>query len=122
MTDIPRGLYQSVITEALVERIKTLESKLFAQFVDLHHAEVADRVAMHLARVVERAINSIDDNRRVTDGIMLTRQLISTIVENTRADLLSEQPIGAGQLLSAVLTVQPDGRPEDLGEPLIPLL
>jgi superfamily II DNA or RNA helicase/HKD family nuclease len=122
MTEIPRGLYQSLITEALVERLRTLESKLFAQCVELHHAEVADRIAMHLARVIERAINSIDDNRRVTDGIMLTRQLISTIVENTRADLLSEQPISSGQLLSAVLTVQPDGRPENLGAPLIPLL
>jgi superfamily II DNA or RNA helicase/HKD family nuclease len=122
MTEIPRGLYQSLITEALVERIRTLESKLFARCVELHHAEVADRIATHLARVIERAINSIEDNRRVTDGIMLTRQLISTIVENTRADLLSEQPIGSGQLLSAVLSVQPDGRPENLGEPLIPLL
>ncbi|HEX3432337.1 MAG TPA: DUF3427 domain-containing protein [Rhizomicrobium sp.] len=122
LSEIPRGLYQSLITEALVERIRTLESTLVTQYVELNHAEVADRVATHLARVLERAINSIDDHRRVADGIMLTRQLISTIVERTREEFRSEQPITSGQLLTAVLKVQLDGRPEKLGEPLIPLL
>src|SRR5439155_21207063 len=47
---------------------------------------------------------------------------VSAIVKNTRADLLSERPASLGQFLSAVLAIQPDGRPENLSEPLIPLL
>ena len=122
MSKISRGLYQSLLTESLKKEIDALQSSLRAQYVDLHHSEVADRIGMHLSHVVERAIESVEDGRRVSDGIALARDLISKIVDNTGADLLSERPSVPGQFLRAVLAVQPDSRPEGLSEPLIPLL
>ncbi len=122
MTRTPRGLYQSLITESLRDEISTLATNLHARYTDLHHSEVADRIAMHLSQVIERAIESIEDGRRVADGIALARELIARMVEDTKADLLSERPAVPGQFLTAILNVQPDGRPEGLSEPLIPLL
>ncbi len=122
MSKLHRGIYYSIVTEALAGEIHTLEHSLRARYADLHHSDVADRIAMHLARVLERAIQNIDDEFRVSAGIALARQLISAIVEDTNADLLFEQPASSAQFLSAVLAIQPDGRPEDLSEPLIPLV
>jgi superfamily II DNA or RNA helicase/HKD family nuclease len=122
MSRISRGLYQSLITEALKSEIAALQNNLHARFTDLHHSDVADRIAMHLSLVIERAIENIEDGRRVSEGIALARQMIARIVEETRADVLSERPAVPGQFLTGVLAVQPDGRPEALSEPLIPLL
>jgi len=119
MSRISRGLYQSLITEALAKEIGSLETNLHARYGDLHYSEVADRLAMHVSHVIARAVESIEDGRRVGDGIALARELISRIVETTAADLLSERPAIPGQFLTGVLAIQPDGRPEGLSEPLI---
>ncbi len=122
MVRIPRGLYQLLITESLQERLTLLEAHLNSQSEALHHAEAADRLSMHLARVLEQAIDAIDEEVRVSAGTTLVRELIALAVKETSADLLSERPTIPGQFLSAVLAIQPDGRPEVLVEPLIPLL
>lgn len=122
MSTITRGLYQSLVTEALKGAMEKLDGKLHARYGDLHHSEVADRIAMHISHVVECAIDTIEEGRRVSDGIALARELISRMVEDTSADLLTEQPSVPGQFLTAILAVQPDGQPEDLSEPLIPLV
>ena len=77
---------------------------------------------MHVSHIIARAVESIEDGRRVGDGIALARELISQIVETTKADLLSERPAIPAQFLTGVLAIQPDGLPEGLSEPLIPLL
>jgi superfamily II DNA or RNA helicase/HKD family nuclease len=122
MSRISRGLYQSLITEALAKELESLETNLRARYSDLHYSEVADRLAMHLSNTIARAIESIEDGRRVGDGIALARELITRLDESTNGDLLSELPTLAGQFLTGVLAIQPDGRPEGLSEPLIPLL
>lgn len=122
MTRLRRGLYQSLVTESLKADLDALESNLRARYADLHHADIADRIAAHISRIVERAINAIAEGQRVTDAVALARELIERIVEATDADLLSEQPSTPGQYLTGILTVQPDGRPEAVSEPLIPLL
>lgn len=122
MTRLRRGLYQSLITESIKADINALESNLRARYADLHHAEVADRIAAHISRVVERAINAIAEGQRVTQAVGLARELVEKIVQAADADLLSEQPSTPGQYLTGILAVQPDGRPEVVGEPLIPLL
>ena len=122
MSRISRGLYQSLITEAFAKEIASLETNLHARYADLHYSEVADRLAMHVSHIIARAVESIEDGRRVGDGIALARELISQIVETTKADLLSERPAIPAQFLTGVLAIQPDGLPEGLSEPLIPLL
>jgi superfamily II DNA or RNA helicase/HKD family nuclease len=121
--DHERGLYETLITEALADQLGELDSRFEARKSELHEAEAADRLALHLSRVVERAIAFIDKSQRVERGTTLARQLVSLIVEATGADALThERPISPAQLLRSVLGKLPDGRTEAIPEPLIPLL
>ena len=118
-----RGLYETLITEALEEQLGSLGDRLDACRSELHEAEAADRLALHLSRVVERAIASLDKNQRVARGTDLARQLVNVIVEATTADTLGpERPVSPANVLRSVVGKLPDGRFEAIPTPLIPLL
>jgi superfamily II DNA or RNA helicase/HKD family nuclease len=118
-----RGLYERLITEALEEQLGALDDRLEARRSELHEAEAADRLALHLSRVVERAIASLDRNERVAQGTALARQLVSVIIEATGAKTLGlERPVSPAHVLRGVVGKLPDGRPETIPAPLIPLL
>ena len=118
-----RGLYETLITEVLEEQLGALGDRLEARRSELHEAEAADRLALHLSRVVERAIASLDKSERVAQGIALARQLVNVIVEATAANALgAERPISPANVLRSVIGKLPDGRPEAIPMPLIPLL
>jgi hypothetical protein len=118
-----RGLYETLITEALDERLRDLGEGLDARRRDLRAAEAADRVALHLARVVRRAIASVDDDQRVAVSIALARNLIAeTDAAIGNSGSIREQLLEAGEVLHAVTKRLPDGKLEAIPEPLIPLL
>lgn len=122
MTKLSQGLYYALLTEALQEELRKLDPDLIARGT-LHHAEVADRIAMHVARIVERAISGISDSDRVAGGVELARSLIASTVQQTEdEDLRIETLAAPGEFLSAIHGRLPDGRPRVLKEPLIPLL
>jgi HKD family nuclease len=54
-------------------------------------------------------------------GIEVARDLIARLAEVLKSDI-SESPIEPGEVLHAILERRPDGRPERVAEPLIPLL
>lgn len=117
-----RGLYETLITEALAAELGRLDG-LEVQRAQLHEAEAADRIALHLGRIVERAVEAIDSKNRVRVGISLARELVSAIVRETKADFLeSERPHESAEVLRGVLGRLPDGRSEKVPEPLTPLL
>lgn len=118
-----RGLYETLITEALEEQLGALGDRLEARRSGLHEAEAADRLALHLSRVVERAIASLDRNERVARGTELARQLVDVIVDATAANSLgTERPVSPANILRSVVGRLPDGRPEAIPSPIIPLL
>jgi superfamily II DNA or RNA helicase/HKD family nuclease len=118
-----RGLYERLITEALEEQLGTLGDRLEARRSELHEEEAADRLALHLARVVERAIASLDRSERVAQGTALARQLVDVIIEATAANTLGpERPVSSASVLRGVVGKLPDGRSETIPAPLIPLL
>ncbi|OWU65951.1 MAG: helicase [Armatimonadetes bacterium Cent15-Ar3] len=122
MTNLSQGLYYALLTEALQEELRRLDPSFISRGT-LHHADVADRIAMHVARVVERAISGISDSERVAGGVELARTLIASAIQQTNdEDLRTENPIPPGEFLSAIHGTLPDGRPNVLKEPLIPLL
>lgn len=121
-----RGLYESLITEALEAQLGALGERLHALRSDLHEAEAADRIALHLSRVLERAIDSLDKKERVALGTALARQLVDVIVgaisEKAAVALRTERPVDPGNVLRSILGKSPDGRPDAIAAPLIPLL
>jgi superfamily II DNA or RNA helicase len=118
-----RGLYEVLITEALEEQLSYLGSNLEAIRGGLQAPEAADRIALHLARVVERAIATIDESERTAVGIDLARRLIDMIRTLPSAGALAtERPVQLGEVLRCVVGHLPDGRPEVIASPMIPLL
>lgn len=126
MPPLPRGLHEALLTEALAARLDTLAtsgSPLTAHRSPLHEAEAADRLALHLSRVLERALSALERKDRVALGTALVRQLIDVIVGATETDtLLPERPLQPGEVLRSLLGRLPDGSAELVAEPLIPLL
>jgi superfamily II DNA or RNA helicase/HKD family nuclease len=123
MTNSDRGLYEVLITEALERRLGSLDVGLAANRDSLRSSEAADRIALHLARVVERAIEAIDESERASVGVDLARRLIDTIrLLGPASELGAERPVALGEVLRSIVGKLPDGRPESIAAPLIPLL
>lgn len=120
---LTRGLYEAIVTEALDTDLASLDRGLSPGRDKLHHAEAADRVALHLARVVERALASQPEKERVQIAARLARDVIE-IVERLgeSRSLGAERPVQAGEILRSVRALLPDGRAEAIEAPLTPLL
>ncbi|HQZ18949.1 MAG TPA: hypothetical protein PLD86_18895, partial [Vicinamibacteria bacterium] len=69
-----RGLYEELITEALETGLVEVGERLRSRRRPLHEAEAADRISLHLARVVKQAITCLKDKERVSEGIRLARR------------------------------------------------
>ncbi len=117
----PRGLYEVLITAAIEARLTEPADRSEVLRGDLREADAADRIAFHLAQVVERAVASFDRKERVEKGIALARKLIEDIRSVTES-AASEEPVTPGAVLRAIVSRLPDGTLEAISEPLIPLL
>ncbi|MGK3971479.1 DUF3427 domain-containing protein [Sorangium sp. So ce118] len=118
-----RGLYEILITEAVASGLRDLDASLEARTGALRPAEAADRVALHLSRIVQRTIAGVPDAERVRVGVGLARRIIEQIEEViVGAEVRPDAPVEPATVLRAIAQRQPDGRPETIPEPLIPLL
>lgn len=118
-----RGLYEELISEALERELGRLPQGLLADRSKLRSAEAGDRLALYLARIVERAVDDITEKERVARGLSLARALVATLAnELDRTDIRQEAPVREDPVLRAILARQPDGSPESIEAPLIPLL
>ena len=123
MNEIDRGLYQSLLTESLVKQLQELDARLTARHSDLHVEEAPDRLAMHLAKVIQTAIASLSKDKRIEVGGELTQKLIQLLVNSTPAtDLLTEKLALPPRMLKAIDSKKPDGSLDQIQEPLIDLL
>jgi superfamily II DNA or RNA helicase len=123
MNEIDRGLYQSLLTESLVQQLQELDARLTARHSDLHVEEAPDRLAMHLAKVIQTAIASLSKDNRIEVGGELTQKLIQLLVDSTPAnDLLTEKLSLPPRMLKAIDGKKPDGSVDQIQEPLIDLL
>ena len=117
------GLYEVLITEALEARLSQLDAGFESRRESLRAAEAADRLALHLSRVVERVVAALSDESRVSVGISLARRLVEVIDEFVpHSGAKPDSPIHPGAVLHAVLARLPDGKTHPIPEPLIPLL
>ncbi|KGM57829.1 helicase [Lysobacter arseniciresistens ZS79] len=122
MTDLHRGLYEQLVTEALETQLKELDTKHRALRGRIHGEEAADRIALHLGTLVRRVISGLDTKQRTEVGLDLARQIIRLLDASSREVDLSDAPSPAGDMLHAVARLLPDGTPEHVGLPATPLL
>ena len=123
MTKPERGLYEALVSETLDSSLRTLGEQFNAQQEPLQPPEAGDRIALHLARVIQRSIESMAEDKRAEAGTMLARQIIEIIRSSpAAANFDSERPISPGHVLHSIVGKLPDGRSETIEQPLIPLL
>lgn len=128
MPKLERGLYEVLITQAIEAELRDLGEGLVALRVGIPPEELADRLALHIGRIIQRALAAVPDEKlRVSVGVALGRALIEQIearisAVSPRFEATSDVPVDLGELLQAVASRQPDGTPEQIPVPLIPLL
>jgi superfamily II DNA or RNA helicase/HKD family nuclease len=122
MPSHPRGLYEHLLTKQLADEIQELAPDFEIQRHELRTAEAADRIALHIERVVRRAVASLKDKNRADQGIALARQLIEIIGKLADTATALDLPLEPGEVLQAIVGRRPDGTPDTIAEPLIPLL
>jgi hypothetical protein len=108
MPKFERGLYEALITEALDVHLQDLGERLQALRTSLRPAEAADRIALHLSRIVQRALSAVGDEERVGVSIALARSLIRQIdatIDSTGSE--ADSPIEPGSVLRSVAARQP---------------
>src|SRR5689334_14187415 len=123
MGDLTRGLYETLLTELLAERLGQATLTGEPDLVELRNAEAADRIALHLARVIRQAIELGPDEDRGERGAELARKVIEQLTGAVGDQtLLGERPMAPAQTLRSIRGRLPDGSPETIDSPLIPLL
>jgi len=118
--DIEPGLYEVLVTEGLKQQLEAITTWT-ATTRPLRSAEAPDRIALHLSRRIEQSLAGVSDNDRVSVGIEVARTLLERLAELTDTDPAAI-PTNSAEVLHAVLRRRPDGQPQHIEEPLIPLL
>ncbi|HEY4219142.1 MAG TPA: DUF3427 domain-containing protein [Gemmatimonadaceae bacterium] len=123
MPSLARGLYEVLVTQLLEGQLHDLERPDSAELEDLRSAEAADRIAWHVAHVLERVIEDAPDDVRAAEGVELARRLIDVIAERVGdAPLASMRLTDPAKVLHAIRGQLPDGTVAEIPQPLIPLL
>ena len=72
--ELPSGLYEVVVTEALQGRLAALDADLVKRD-GLRSADAADRIAQLIAREVERALGAVPEAERIATGVEVAQRL-----------------------------------------------
>src|SRR6266550_2604260 len=115
----PRGLYELLLTKALSELLTQLPTNLESVNEPIRAAEAADRIALHVGRAVQKALEDVSDTERVKLGVELVDRVLNEIGHN-HPEVLGEAI--SGSVLRAIAARLPDGSREVIRHPLIPLL
>ena len=105
-----KGLYEALITEALALQLQDVGDTVVAEREQIDAAEAPDRIALHLSRVVRRAIAELEPESRTRVGIDLARRLVRQVLNDPNP--IHELPTEAGEFLRAILDRLPDGSPQ----------
>ena len=121
MEELGPGLFEALMTEGLKAQLDALAERLPSRVRDLRAAEAPDRIGWHLSKQIESALASVSETERVDVGLRVARALLDRLGELVTADPAAV-PVSPASVLHAVMRRRPDGSPEEIDEPLIPLL
>jgi superfamily II DNA or RNA helicase len=121
MEPIP-GSYEALVTRRLLAALQALDGSWAHQLDKLDAAEAADRLALHLSRVIEKVLAAMPTEKRVAAGSQLIGELIVQALQGKPSVLLGEVPDPSGRLLTQVARRHPDGSAAFVEPPVVPLL
>jgi HKD family nuclease len=109
------------MTSGLRSKLDHLSSSLVPLNRLLTSADAADRIAWHISKQVERALLDVSDADRVDVAFRVAEALLDRLGEVAEADE-TVHLMEPASVLHAILRRRPDGEPEKLAGPVIPLL
>lgn len=123
MAERSRGLYESLVTQALAEELEALEADLVER-EGLRAADAADRIGLHLGRAVKRVLSALGESGRVETGVALAERVVELLAGFTERgeEVAGDALLAPGEVLTAVKARLPDGSARSPKPPLIPLL
>ena len=123
MPSLAQGLYELLLTELLEKELRQPQLQGKPEIDELRNAEAADRIALHVAKAIETAIEDGPAEDRSAEGVKLARQLIDLIAQHVGADQRSAMQLAEpAAVLRSIRRQLPDGQPQAIPRPLIPLL
>ena len=121
MTELEPGIYELLVTRQLRARLETVSSALVPSDRPLSSGDAADRVAWHVSRQIERALLDVAEDDRVAIALKVAQALLARLDEVVKPDEWAHL-VEPATVLRAILRRRPDGEPEELEAPVIPLL
>ena len=103
------GNYEALLTKRLLAALQAMDDSWAHQLDKLDAAEAADRLALHLSRVIEKVLAAMPNEQRVAAGAQLIGELIVQALQGKSSVLLGEVPDPTGRLLTQVARRHPDG-------------
>lgn len=123
MSPVARGSFEALVTEAIASELADMGTAFEARTELLRPAEAPDRIALHVGRVVLRALRSVSDTERIARGVELVQNLLGPIeAAAPGAEARAEALDATARVLRAIRARLPDGSFEELAAPLTPLL
>lgn len=123
MAELLPGLYEQLLTEGLAERLQALGGRHVVESSPLHPDEAADRIALHLARLLRQTVNALEPRQRASLGVALAREIVALLEAKDGSGVeCDDRPLEAATVLRALLGQRPDGTPATLLLPVTPLL
>ena len=115
MPPFERGVYELLVTEAVATELGKLAGELEARQAELRSAEAPDRIALHLGRVLHRALESLP-RRSARRGSGRSRPRLARHIASAvpASEARAEAPREPAEVLRFVAARQPDGRPETI--------
>src|SRR5690349_14091138 len=109
MERLPKGAYDRLVTDALYEVLSSPEVSELTEITKLRAPDAADRIALHVSGVIERALDALPDDKRVEMGVQLARRLIERIVEDANAaEFKKDSPHASAAFLRSMRQRRPD--------------
>jgi superfamily II DNA or RNA helicase len=119
---LSHGLYEQLLTVGLEKQLAALDERT-VQKQPLHPEEIPNRLALHLARQIEVALDSLPKPERARAGLELSNALLAQLVRvNEKLNFETQVPLDGSSVLRSIHALHPDGSPVEIREPLIPLL
>lgn len=116
------GIYEDLVTKAVQECLDGASPRA-VEVEPLRTEMAADRVALHLSRVIERAIGALPDGVRV----QVANELITGVLREVggtipSVDVEPDRPVNGLKVLQGIKGHSPGGELESIPRPLVPLL
>ena len=118
---IPEGIYESLISRRIAELLQSIPQNQ-VQRTKLDPVDAPDRVALHLAKQIERFLGEFEGAERIQRAQLLVASVLSGLQTHSSKLFEAEQLEDPVELLSQVMRRRFDGSFGSFDRPLVPLL